>query len=626
MAKENSLSLFNYNGRMREALRNPVVVLNILKSTANKHGYIYKRLYRNLYNQEFFLLAYNNIYSKPGNMTAGIDGKTIDGMNLDRVNEIITNLKTREYKPHPVRRKYVSKKNGKKRPLGIPSIDDKIIQEAVRMILESIWEDTFLNCSHGFRPKRSCHTALISIKKTFNGTKWFVEGDIKGCFDNIDHHVLIKILRKRIKDEQFIGLIWKFLKAGYLENWKYNTTNSGTSQGSIISPILANIYLNELDKYMMDYKKSFDCGARRERNPEYRKLESKKYRIKKQYSPVWESLSQSKKKEIRKDIKELEKAMVSTPSTNPFDPNYRRITYARYADDFLIGVIGSKDDAKKIKSDISKFIKEKLNLEMSGEKTLITHSKKKARFLGYDITIKRNNTPKRNRNGILKRVYNNAVKLYVPKEVWVEKLIKYKALLISYDKKEKREKWLPISRRNLQNKKTVNIIKQYNYEVRGLYNYYQIAHNVSVLHKYNYFMYYSILRTLAGKYRKSVKQVRKSFDINGHFGVKYSTNTGEKVIMYYNGGFQGKDNPDNITKDIDIKTEYKYPFGKFSPAYRLYRKTCEMCGATNVTVTMYHVRKITKIKPDTPWHVLMLENNRKTLAACEHCYSIIQAG
>ena len=610
---------------MREALRNPLVVMNNLKSFANRHGYKYKRLYRNLYNQEFFLLAYNNIYSKPGNMTAGTDGKTIDGMNLDRVNKIIINLKTGKYKPDPAKRKYINKKNGKKRPLGIPSIDDKLIQDVVRMILESIWEDTFLNCSHGFRPKRSCHTALASIKKTYNGTKWFVEGDIKGCFDNIDHYVLIKILRRRIKDEQFIGLIWKFLKAGYLENWEYNNTNSGTPQGSIISPILANIYLNELDKYMMEYKKNFDCGTRRERNPKYRKLESKKYRIKKQYSSVWKNLSQNKKKEIKKEVKKLEKAMLSKSAANPFDPNYRRIKYVRYADDFLIGVIGSKGDAEKVKSDISKFIQQELNLEMSEEKTLITHSKKKARFLGFDIAIKRNNTPKRNNKGILKRAYNNVVKLYVPKEVWVKKLIEYRALLITYDKNENKEKWLPVSRRHLQNKKTINIVKQYNNEVRGLYNYYQIAHNASVLHKYNYFMYYSMLRTLAVKYRKSVKKIRTSFDINGQFGVKYSTKTGEKVIMYYNGGFKRKDKPDNTADDIDIKTEYRFPFGNFSPAYRLYRQTCEMCGATNVAVTMYHVRKITEIKADTPWHTLMLENNRKTLAACEHCYSIIQA-
>lgn len=214
-------------------MRNPKIVLGNLKINSKNEDYQYKRLYRNMYNSEFYLLAYNNIYAKPGNMTMGSDHRTIDGMSLERINEIISMIKTESYHPAPAKRKYISKKNGKLRPLGIPSIDDKLVQEIVRMILESIWEDIFLNCSHGFRPERSCHTALVSIQSTFTGVKWFVEGDIKGCFDNIDHHILVNILRKRIKDEKFISLIWKFLKAGYLDNWEYHKTISGTPQGGL---------------------------------------------------------------------------------------------------------------------------------------------------------------------------------------------------------------------------------------------------------------------------------------------------------------------------------------------------------------------------------------------------------
>ena len=616
---------FKYIGRMREALRNPIVIMNKLKSHACKNNYEYKRLYRNLYNPEFYLLAYNNIYAKPGNMTMGTDNKTIDGMSLDRINNTIDQLRNGSYHPRPARREYILKKNGKRRPLGIPSIDDKIVQEVVRMILESIWESTFLNSSHGFRPNRSCHTALVSIQKTFNGVKWFVEGDIKGCFDNIDHHILINILRKRIKDEQFISLIWKFLKAGYLEDWKLNQTHSGTAQGSIISPILSNIYLNELDKYMLDYKKNFDCGAARKRNPEHRKFESQKYRIKKQYTSIWNQLQKDKKDEVQKKIKQLEKAMVNTPYADPFDPGYRRIAYIRYADDFLIGIIGSKNDAFKVKSDIGKFIEQKLKLQMTEEKTLITHSKKRARFLGYEITVKRNNTPKRNNRGVLYRTYNNMVKLYVPKDVWLKKLFEYNALRITYNNNEKKEKWYPVSRRTLINNDAVNIVKQYNYEVRGLYNYYQLAHNATVLHKFNYFMYYSMLRTLGNKYRLSNKKVRNKFDINGKFGIRYHTKNKEKVMWYYDGGFRRKASFTTENNNYDIKTEYKYPFGKYSPAYRLKNKTCELCGATKITAIMHHVRKLTEIKPDTPWNILMIHNNRKTLSVCEHCYNIIQS-
>ena len=166
------------------------------------------------YNPAFFLLAYERIQAKPGNMTAGSDGKTIDGMSMKRIEALIQKLKDFSYQPKPARRTYIPKANGKTRPLGIPSFDDKLVQEVVRMILESIYEPTFHVTSHGFRPKRSCHTALQYIKRNYTGVKWFVEGDIKGCFDNIDHHVLVQILRRRIADEHFIGLIWKFLKAG----------------------------------------------------------------------------------------------------------------------------------------------------------------------------------------------------------------------------------------------------------------------------------------------------------------------------------------------------------------------------------------------------------------------------
>jgi group II intron reverse transcriptase/maturase len=318
---------------VREALRNPKIVLDNLKINSKNEDYQYKRLYRNMYNSEFYLLAYNNIYAKPGNMTMGSDSRTVDGMSLERINEIISTIKTEAYYPAPAKRKYISKKNGKLRPLGIPSIDDKLVQEIIKMILESIWEDVFLNCSHGFRPERSCHTALISIQSTFTGAKWFVEGDIKGCFDNIDHHILVNILRKRIKDEKFISLIWKFLKAGFLDNWEYHRTISGTPQGSLISPILANIYLHELDKYMMMYKNCFDRGRTRKRNPEHRKLESQKYQLKSKVSPIWNCLTDLQKREYLLQIKKNEKEMMNVEPTLPFDTHFKRMHYIRYADD-----------------------------------------------------------------------------------------------------------------------------------------------------------------------------------------------------------------------------------------------------------------------------------------------------
>lgn len=214
-------------------MRNPIHVLKSLEEKASVRNYKYERLYRNLYNPEFYLLAYANIAKSQGSMTQGADGQTLDNMSLPRINRIIESIRNRTYQPKPAKRKYIPKKNGKMRPLGITSTDDKLVQEVVRMILEAIYEPTFSDNSHGFRPKRSCHTALLQAKRMFTGVTWVVEGDIHACFDNFDHHVLVELLRKMIADEAFISLIWKFLKAGYMEQWEYNCTYSGVPQGGL---------------------------------------------------------------------------------------------------------------------------------------------------------------------------------------------------------------------------------------------------------------------------------------------------------------------------------------------------------------------------------------------------------
>ncbi len=280
-------------------MRDPENVLNSLQEHSAQSGYVYDRLYRNLFNREFFLQAYQNIYASQGNMTAGTDGKTIDAMSLERVDRLIAALKDESYQPKPSRRTYIPKKNGKLRPLGIPSIDDKLVQEVVRMLLESIYENSFEDTSHGFRPNKSCHTALRMIQNRFTRCKWFVEGDIKGFFDNIDHNVMIGILHKRIKDERFLRLIRKFLNAGYMEDNQLHQSYSGTPQGGgIISPILANIYLDQFDKYMVEYKKRFDRGNKRAVNVEYHKLSAKRIRLKgswqrhslrKKSNPFWKA-------------------------------------------------------------------------------------------------------------------------------------------------------------------------------------------------------------------------------------------------------------------------------------------------------------------------------------------------
>ena len=607
-------------------MRNPKNVLESLTSKAANEDYHYKRLYRNLYNPEFFLLAYERIQAKPGNMTAGNDGNTIDGISMKRIDSLIQRIKDFSYQPKPARRTYIPKANGKMRPLGIPAFDDKLVQEVVRMILESIYEPTFQNSSHGFRPKRSCHTALQYIKRNYTGVKWFVEGDIKGCFDNVDHHVLVRILRRRIKDEYFISLIWKFLKAGYMEKWVYHNTYSGTPQGSLISPILANIYLNELDVFMAKYAESFNCGKGRKINPAYKMpldvRRGKQEWLKRNSAKI----SEEKRQKVMAEIRELNNYLFTVPYSDPMDTGYKRVVYVRYADDFLIGVIGSKEDAKQVKTDVGEFIKEQLHLEMSPEKTLITHGNDFARFLGYLVTVSREQNRTRTKNGFTRRTYVGKVKLYVPKEKWLNRLLSYGALKISYDKAHgNKEVWEPVRRPGLIRLDDIEILNQYNAEVRGMYNYYRLANNATVLNAFVYVMKYSMYKTFAGKYRTSMRKIIRKYCRNKDFTVSYQTKSGTKSVVFYNQGVRRNDKV-IATENPDIigRTNENRRYTRLTD--RLQGHVCEFCGAETEDIEIHHIRKLKDLSGRAEWERHMIARKRKTMALCHSCHVKLHNG
>lgn len=599
-------------------MRNPTDVLNSLSDKSKNPEYRFQRLYRNLYNTDFYLLAYKNIYANGGSMTPGVNGITIDGMSSQRIAKLIESLKDRSYQPNPARRTYIAKKNNpaKKRPLGIPSGDDKLVQEVIRMLLESIYEPNFSDASHGFRPQKSCHTALTKIQKTFTGAKWFVEGDIKACFDSFDHHVLIDILRKRIDDEAFISLMWKFLKAGYMEQWQYHMTYSGTPQGSGMSPILANIYLNELDRYMGEYKARF-YKPTRTANLAHRNMASKIFYYKAKNDKVWDDLSVEEKKECARTLRQMRSEQRKLPTHPVQETSYKAIQYVRYADDFIVGVIGSHEDAKKLKQDLTVFLKEKLGLTLSTEKTKITNTAENARFLGYDISVSRSQDIKRLKNGKRQRVYSGVVQLRMPLEKWTAKLLEYGAIRIKKDESGK-ERWKTMPRGKLINRTDIEILSRYNSEIRGLYNYYAIAGNVSTLNHFSSRMKYSMLKTFGSKYRCKVRKIKERYVKNGEFTVAYKTKSGMKESVYYHDGFRKKTEPALGQVDmLDIYKKYDKPN---SLAIRLHTNKCELCGMDCDGLEMHQVRRLKDLNGEQEWERIMLQRRRKTLAVCPSCH------
>ena len=599
-------------------MRSPERVLNSLNEHSKDSSYKFERLYRILFNEELFYVAYQKIASNGGSTTKGSDGRSIDEMSLARIETLIASLKDESYQPHPSRRVHIPKKNGKTRPLGIPAFEDKLVQEVVRMILEAIYEGHFETASHGFRPKRSCHTALLHIQKTFSGAKWFIEGDIKGFFDNIDHDVLVGILRERISDDRFIRLIRKFLKAGYVEDWTFHNTYSGMPQGGIVSPILANIYLDKLDKYVKEYIRHFDMGTKRRPGKESNDLANERKRTVRKLKKVKDG---TEKAALVARLKAIEQERAAFPSGDEMDGSYRRLKYIRYADDFILGVIGSKEDALRIKEDIKSFLSESLALELSEEKTLITHTGKSAKFLGYEITVTRNNHQRRDVQGRLRRTYGKRVRLNVSMATLRDKLLEYGAMEIKL--RNGKEIWKPKCRSGLIFNDDLEILDRYNRETVGFCNYYLIANNCVVLHNFRYIMEYSMYKTFAGKYRSTVRKINKKYRLNKLFTVKYEQQGVIKSRTFYKTSFKRRTTAFNGSCDIE-----PYSIADVSRTNltdRLKAEKCELCGATGKLI-MHHVRNLKDLKGKESWKRLMSARKRKTIALCPSCHRLRHLG
>jgi len=581
-------------------------------STANKEE-IFTKLYRYLQRPDIYYEAYKNLYANNGASTKGVSDDTADGFSEAKITKIIQSLNDETYQPAPVRRTYIEKQNGKKRPLGIPTFTDKLVQEVLRMLLEAVYEPVFLDCSHGFRPNKSCHTALTGLTKGFNGVRWFIEGDIKGCFDNIDHAVLVGLLNKKVKDARLIKLVYRFLKAGYLENWQYHATYSGTPQGGIISPLLANIYLHELDKFVTTLKSGFDLPCEKMYTAEYTTLRSRKWRIQKRIKTT----EGEERQNLIDECKQIRAQILKTPAKPQTD---KKIKYIRYADDFLIGINGSREDCVNIKRKLTEFIGSSLKMELSDEKTLITHSNDYARFLGYDVRVRRDATVKKRADNITQRTLNNRVELNAPLNDKIHKFLLSKGIAFQ----GKNGTLFPKHRPSLKNLTDLEIVTAYNSELRGICNYYNMASNFCKLDYFAYLMEYSCLKTLAGKHRTTTSKIRAKYkDGSGNWAIPYKNKHGKK--LRYFAKFRDCKNVKKTTDTISNATLiFSCSFNTFEN--RLKANICELCGTSKSNhYEIHHIHRVKDLKGKALWEMAMIAKRRKTLVVCRECHNKIHS-
>jgi group II intron reverse transcriptase/maturase len=571
-----------------------------------KGGKPLERIYRLLFNRELYLLAYSRIHRNAGALTPGVTQETADGMSLDTIERIIELLRFERYHWSPSKRISIAKPHSKKRrPLGLPSWSDKLVQEVIRLILDAYYEPHFSEHSHGFRPGRGCHSALQEIRHTWVGTTWYLHGDISGCFERLEHELLLGILAERIHDGRFLRLIGGALRAGYLEEWTWHPTLSGTPQGGIASPVLSNLYLDRLDQFVETrVLPAHNRGVRRQENPAYRRL-----------------MHQARIRERHGDHKggqELRRQAQHLPSSDPSDPAYRRLRYIRYADDVLLGFAGPRSEAEEIKREIGAFLWEELKLELSEEKTVITHGRTgAAHFLGYDITTLHNDR-KQTRGH---RSINGGIGFQIPEAVIQEKGARY----------SRRGK--PVHRPELLQDSVFAIVTRYQQEYRGIVGYYRLAYNLHRLSRLRWVMEQSLVKTLAHKLQITVRQVYRR----------------------YSATVQTEDVPRKVLRVV-IEREGRAPliaqWGAISLAWndcarptdptpsnwssrtdlldRLLADTCELCGSQE-DVQVHHIRHLKTLhqpgrRAKPRWMQVMAARQRKTLVVCHSCHREIHAG
>jgi group II intron reverse transcriptase/maturase len=578
-------------------------VLGVLRERGRR-GLSCDELYRQLFNPQLYLLAYGRIYANHGAMTPGVTKETVDGMSQRKIGRIIDAMRHERYRFRPVRRVNIPKKNGTTRPLGLPTWSDKLVGEVIRLLLEAYYEPTFSDRSHGFRPKKGCHTALREVAHTWTGTAWFVESDIADCFGSLDHQILLSILGEKIRDNRFLRLVRNMLTAGYLEDWRWGATLSGAPQGGVASPVLSNIYLHKLDEFVEKVLiPEYTRGERRARNLEY--------------LAVANALARARRRGDRAEARRLRQQMHGLPSSDPGDPGFRRLRYVRYADDHLLGFTGPKAEAEEIKQRLADFLRDELKLELSQSKTLITHAR--TRRHGSSATRSRlSRTAARITRG--RRAVNGQIALRVPLDVVKAKYSPY----LAHGK--------PAKQPALMNSDDHAIVATFGTVYRGIVQYYLLAGDVHRLHRLRWVMETSMLKTLAGKHRSTVSKMAAKYKTtvetpNG-LRIAFEARIERKNRKPLVARFGGIPLQRQKTAELSDRQPVRVDYPQKELISRLLADTCEICGSKG-DVQVHHVRALADLAhagwQPSDWARVMLHQRRKTVVACDTCHDRIHS-
>lgn len=590
-----------------------LVAINKLSQKDKK--WIHKDIFRLIYNDELWIAAYEKLKSNKGALTPGSVPGTMDGMSLERLKRLKERVCSEQYTFKTVKLVYIPRADGRKRPLGLPTANDKIVQEVIRLILEAIYEPVFSKLSFGFRSGRGCHDALDHVERKFRWVDHVIEGDIEQAYPTINHHILIEILSKRIKDPRFIRLIWKLLKCGVLSEERTIWLKKGLPQGSIVSPIMANIYYHELDEFIhkiMINTSTPESDRKNLKSSTYKSLEhkiskvSKEMRLHEQHSPTRQKLAQK--------LKGLRKERLETSASKK---KRIRIEYVRYADDWMIGIAADRKLAIMVKDKVDNFMKNTLDQKLNAIKTKVTDLRAgNVNFLGYEIFLPRNRPITGYKGKGVRTIRRGQPQLRFDIPVaQVTKRLSDKGYL-----KQLKKGVRPISRASYTVLEDQVIVSHYRSLWLGILNYYSGCTNRGRLQYIHYLLHMSCAMTLGHRHRMSCSKIFKKHgkglpikipDTEKTISFPYKTKWGLNERKWFRG--------QKVLLTLD---RYANLVSKSSLGL-----PCAICDSNVMQCEMHHVKHVRKQgNRYKGFHEQMTLLNRKQIPLCKNCHRKVHAG